>query len=324
MIRRRTFLAGMASAIVTPSAAAGQQGRVYRVGVILQGGPYSAAIDGLRQGLRESGLAEQKDFVLDVRNAKGDLRSIATAARALEQEKIDVVYSVATSVTLAVKEATKHVPIVFYVGSDPVTFGLVANFRKPGGRLTGIYSGFTELTAKRVELLREMLPKARRVVTFYDPANSSALESLKVAREATRRFDIELVERPVASVEELQAALRAVRSGEFDAYVAVSDAMVAGQQELIITTAAAKRLPTVLQEHESVAKGGLASYGVSYYAVGRLSAKHINRVLLGADPGSLPVERLDRLHYVINLKTAKALGMSIPQAVVLRADEVIE
>ena len=107
---RRTFLTGMAAAIVRPSAAAGQHGRLYRVGVILQGGPYSAAIDRLRQGLRELGLAEEKDFVLDVRNAKGDLRSIASAARLLEQGKIDVVYSVATSVTLAVKEATKQNP----------------------------------------------------------------------------------------------------------------------------------------------------------------------------------------------------------------------
>ena len=323
MIHRRTFVAGMAAVMVAPRSATGQ-GRQYRVAVIFQGGPYAAAIDGLRQGLRDFGLEEGKEFALDVRDLKGDLKWVAAVGRTLEHDGVDVIFAVATSVTLAVKQATKRVPIVFYVGSDPVAFELVATFAKPGGRLTGVYSGFTDLTAKRVELLKEMMPKMRRIVTFYDPANSSAQESVKVAREATGRLNLELLERPVASVQDLQAALRALRPGEADAYVAVSDAMVAGQRELIINTATTKRLPTMLQEHASVAQGGLASYGVSYYDVGRLAAKHIHRVVLGADPASLPVERLDKLHFVINLKTARALGLTIPPALLLRADQVIE
>jgi len=322
-MKRRAFVAGMAAVVVAPRTAIGQS-RQYRVAVIFQGGPYADAIDGLRQGLLDLGLEEGKTVILDVRDLKGDLKWVAAISRTLEQDGVDVIFAVATSVTLAVKQATKRVPIVFYVGSDPVAFELVANFAKPGGRLTGVYSGFTDLTAKRVELLKELMPKVRRIVTFYDPGNSSAQESVKVAREATRRLNLEFLERPVASVPELQAALRALRPGEADAYVAVSDAMVAGQQELIINIAATKRLPTMLQEHASVAKGGLASYGVSYYVVGRLAAKHIHRIVLGADPASLPVERLDKLHFVINLKTAKALGVAVPQSVVLRADEVIE
>jgi len=307
-----------------PLAVEAQQARVYRVGVVLQGGPYSPAVDGLRDGLRELGLEEGKQFVLHVRDAKGDLKSVEAGARSLEGEKVDLIYAVATSVTLAAKRATKNVPIVFYAGTDPVAVGLVESFRKPGGRLTGIHGQLTDLTAKRLQLLKEMIPRLRRVVTFYSPDNPAAQQSVKIARDGARQLKVELLERPVASVEELRAGLRALRPGEADAFFYVADAMVASQAELIIDTARAKRLPTMFSEKGSVAKGALASYGESYYALARLSAKQVHRILLGANPGDLPVEQLDRLLFFINLKTAKALGLTIPQSVLMRADEVIE
>ena len=307
-----------------PLAVAAQPARVYRVGVVLHGGPHSSAIDGLRDGLRELGLEEGKHFVLHVRDGKGDLKSVEAAARSLEGEKVDLIVAMTTSVTLATKRATKSVPIVFYAGTDPVSVGLVESFRKPGGRLTGIHGQFTALTAKRLELLKEMVPRLRRVVTFYSPDNPGAQQSVKIARDAARQLKLELVERPVASVEELRAGLRTLRPGEVDAFFYVVDAMVASQAELIIESARAKRLPTMFQERWSVAKGGLAAYGESYYTIGRLSAKHVQRVLLGADPGDLPVEQVDRLHFVINLTTAKALGLTIPQSLLTRVDEVIE
>ena len=307
-----------------PFAVGAQQARVYRIGVILQGGPYYAAIDGLRDGLRELGLEEGKQFLLHVRDTKGDLKSVETAARSLEEQKVDLIYALGTSVTLAAKRATKNVPIVFYAGTDPVAVGLVEGFRKPGGRLTGIHGQFSDLTAKRLELLKAMIPGLRRVVTFYSPDNPAARRSVTIARDAARQLKVELVERPVASVEELRAGLRALRPGEADALFYVSDAMVTSQVELIIDTARAKRLPTMFTDKASAAKGALASYGISYYTVGRLSAKHVQHVLLGADPGTLPVEQLDRPQLVINLKTAKVLGLTIPQSVLTRADEVIE
>jgi len=310
--------------VAVPIAAEAQQVRVYRMGVILQGGPYYAAIDGLRDGLRELGLEEGKQFVLHVRDTKGDLKSVEAAARSLEEQKVDLIYALGTSVTLAAKRATKSIPIVFYVGTDPVAVGLVESFRKPGGRLTGIHGQFSDLTAKRLELLKEMIPRLRRVVTFYSPDNPAARRSVTIARDAARQLKVELVERPVASVEEVRAGLRALRPGEADALFFGSDAMVNSQEELIIDTARAKRLPTMLPYTGDVAKGALASYGQSYYALGRLSAKHVQRVLLGANPGDLPVEQVDRLHFMINLKTAKALGLTIPQSVLARADEVIQ
>jgi putative ABC transport system substrate-binding protein len=307
-----------------PLAGEAQQAPVYRVGVVLQGGLYFSAVDGLRDGLRELGLEEGKQFVLHVRDSKGDLKSAEAAARSLEGEKVDLIFAVTTSVTLAVKRATKTIPIVFYAGTDPVSEGLVESFRKPGGRITGIAGQGTGLTAKRLELLKEMVPRLRRVVTFYSPDNPVAQQSVKIARHAARQLKVELVERPVASIEELRTGLRVLRPGEADAFFYVSDAMVASQAELIIESARAKRLATMFQERGAVAKGALAAYGESYYTIGRLSAKHVQRVLLGANPGDLPVEQVGRFHFVINLKTAKALGLTIPQSLLIRADEVIE
>jgi len=294
------------------------------VGVVLHGGPYSSAVDGLRDGLRELGLEEGKQFVLDVRIGRGDVQSVEAAARSLEAEKVDLIVAMTTSVTLAVKRATQRVPIVFYAGTDPVSAGLVESFRRPGGRLTGIHRQSTDLTAKRLEVLKEMIPGARRIVTFYKPDNPAAQQSVKIARDAARRLKLELIERPVGSVEELAIGLRAIRPGEVDAFFAVSDAMITSQTALVIATANTKKLPTMLQETGSVAEGALAAYGESYYALGRLSAKPVHRVLLGANPSDVPVEQVSKLHFVINLKTAKALGLTIPPSVLARADDVIQ
>jgi putative tryptophan/tyrosine transport system substrate-binding protein len=323
----RTATLALAIAFIlapVPLATGAQQPRVYRVGVLLQGGVYSQAVDGLREGLRELGLEEDKRLVLQIHDAKGNLKAVEAAARSLEEEKIDLIYAVTTSVALAAKRTTKNVPIVFYAGTDPVVVGLVESFRKPGGRLTGIHGQNTDLTAKRLEFLKEMIPGLRRVVTFYRADNPAAQESVKVARDATRRLKVVLMERLVASVEELREALRVLRPGEADAYIYVSDSMVGSQAELIIETARAKRLPTMFSYKTNVVMGALASVGDSYYGIGRLSAKSVQRVLLGADPGTLPVEQLDRPEFVINLKTAKTLGLTIPQSILMRADEVIQ
>jgi putative ABC transport system substrate-binding protein len=326
MIRRRAFVAGMAAVMAGPLGARAQQpARVYRVGVVMGGGPYLHAIDGLRDGLKDLGLEERRDFVLHVRDTRGDLKAVEAAAKSLEAEKVDVLYALATSVTLAAKRATSNVPIVFYAGSDPVAFGLVESFRRPGGRLTGIHGQFVaDLAPKRLQLLKEMLPHLRRVVTFYNPNNPAAQASVKLARAAARDLNVDLAERPVTSVEALQVALRALRPEEAEAFFYVADAMMQSQVRLIIDEARARKLPTMLADAASVSQGALAGYGVSYYAVGRASAKHVQRVLLGAAPSDLPVEQLNRVHFAINLKTARALNLTIPPSLLLRADQVIE
>lgn len=320
MNRRETILV-LAALGAFPVAAVGQPARVYRIGVIHHGGIYLSVIDGLRDGLKALRFNEEKQYILHLRDAKGDLKAVETLAKSLESEKVDLIFSVTTSATRAAKDATKNVRIVFYAGGDPVTAGLVEQFRRPGGRLTGIYGRFTDLTAKRIELLKEISPKARRFVTFFNPGNPG-LGGVLQAREAVQRLKLELIERPVTSVEELRAGLRALRTGEADAFAYMADPLVISQTDLIIETALRKKLLTMFADSSSVEKGGLASYGQSYFKIGQLAAKLVQSVLLGADPATMPVEQLDQIHFAINLRTAKALGLTISPAVMARVDEV--
>jgi putative ABC transport system substrate-binding protein len=311
--------------LVAVHLAQAQQAKVYRVGVIHEGGPFYAVVDGLKDGLRELGFEQGKHYLLEIRDLQGDWKAAEAEARSLERDKVDLIYSVPTSVTTAVKRATSEVPIVFAVGSDPVAAGLVESFARPGGRLTGVrYQQSAALAAKRLEILKATLPNLHRVVTFYDPSNATAMAAATSAREAARRLDIEIVERHVASVYELRQGLEALKAQEVDAYFYTSDAMVAGQAPFIIDTAMARKLPTMFAEPSLATQGALISYGVSYHEVGRLSAKYVQRVLTGTSPQNLPVESLSRVALAVNLETARLLGLTIPQAVRLRADEVIE
>ncbi|MBI4240473.1 MAG: ABC transporter substrate-binding protein [Candidatus Rokubacteria bacterium] len=315
------FLVALGAGAVVAEA---QQAKVYRVGVILQGGPYYAAIDGLREGLRELGSEEGKAFILDIRDAKGDLKAVEEAARGLAGDKVHLIYALAGSVTNAAKRATADIPIVFSVGSDPVTLGLVESIPRPGGRLTGVHFQLTDLTGKRLEILKEIVPRVSRVVTFYDPSNRGAKEAAMLGREAARQLGIQFVERHVASVDELQLGLRALKAGEVDAYFFTSDAMVASQAQLIIDTAKAKKLPTMFHEQSLVERGGLASYGLSFREIGRMSAKYVHRILAGVQPRDLPVERVHKLELALNLRTARELGLAVPQEMLMRADKLIQ
>ena len=311
------------SLFVFDHAAAAQPTKPYRIGVILPGGPLHEAIDGLRDGFRGLGLEEGKQIVLTIRDTKGDSKEAEAAAKSFEREKVSLIYTLTTSVTTAAKGATASIPIVFGVGSDPVAGGIIDSFAKPGGRLTGVHYLLTDLTAKRLEILKEILPKLSRVVTFYNPGNRVATEAAKSGREEAMRLGIKFVERHVPSVEELRKALQALKTGEADAYFYTSDAMVTSQAQLIIDTAKAKKLATMFHEQSLVTKGALASYGQNFDEVGRASAKYVQRVLNGAHPRDLRVETIENIELAINLQTAKQLGLTIPPQVLARAKKVI-
>lgn len=323
VVGRRRFVIAAGLLLAAAHALGAQEARVHQVGVVVLGGRYLETIDGLRHGLKHLGLEEGRQFVLHVRDLNGNRDLVESAARDLERENVDIIYSVTTSVTIAVKRATKNVPVVFYAGSDPVRFGLVQSLGNPGGRLTGIHSRITSLMAKRLQLLKEMIPSIQRVAYFYDLRNPLAQEVTRAQRDAARRLNILLVERPVNSVEALRASLDSLKPEEADA-LAYVDSLVVSQTKMVIDAARGKRLATIVPDSASVGKGALVSYGVSYYEAGRLAAKPVQRILDGANPSDLPVEQIDRLDLSINLKTAKALGLTIPQSVLLRADRVIE
>jgi putative tryptophan/tyrosine transport system substrate-binding protein len=302
-----------------------QAAKVYRVGVIHEGGPsYNAMVDGLKDGLGELGLTEGKQYILDIRDVKGDPKAVEAAARSLEHEKVDLIYVLGTSVSTAVKRATTAVPIVFAVGTDPVTARLIESFARPGGRSTGVYYSVVELTAKRLEILKAILPDLHRVVTFYNPGNEFSAKSAKAAREEGRQLNIEIIERPVLTIEELGSSMNALKAKDADAYFYIPDAMVLSQAQRIIDVARAKKMPTMFGDSRLVKEGALVAYGVSYYEVGRLSAKYVQRILTGTSPQDLPAESLSKVGLAVNLKTARELGITIPQSVLLRADDVIQ
>ena len=197
--------------VMVGSVAQAQQVKVYRVGVVTAGGAWYEVIDGLRIGLRQLGLEEGKQFALAIRDTKGDAKAAEEAARKFEQEKVNLIYTTASSVTIAARRATADIPIVFCGGADPVELGLVESFARPGGRLTGVFYRDTDLSAKRLEILKEIIPKLRRTVTFYNPRNPVASESARMVRETAGKMGIQLVERHVASVEELRAVCNRLR-----------------------------------------------------------------------------------------------------------------
>jgi putative ABC transport system substrate-binding protein len=301
-----------------------QQPKASRIGVLVQGAPWYEAVEGLRAGLKELGLEEGKQFVLDVRDSKGDLKAVEEAARNLEREKAILIYAVASSVVDTTKKATSEIPVIFNIGSDPVAAGLVDSFAKPGGRLTGIHFPVRDLTGKRLEIFKELVPKLRTVLTVYNPANKVSKDSAEMAREESKRLGVKLVERHVSSADELRTVLHRLKTGEADAFFYTPDSMVGSHSQLIIDTAKAKKLATMFQEQALVSRGALASYGQNYHGLGRLSAKYVEKILAGAQPRDLRIETIDEVELVVNLATAKHLGITIPPEVLARAHKVIK
>ena len=300
-----------------------QQPKPYRVGVIQAAGPFGAVVEGMRDGLKELGYEDGKQVRLEIRDTKGDLNAVKEAAQTFERDKVNLIYVVGTSAAVAVKESTSDTPIVFAVAGDPTSNGLIQSFAKPGGRLTGVYYLTVDLTPKRLEVLKEILPKLRRVLAFYNPKNPISIEAAKLGRDAAQQMNIQFIERQVTSVDELRSVLQKLKPGETDAYFYVSDAMIMDNVQTIIQTTLEKKLPTMFTEQSLVAAGGLASYGQNFREVGRMSAKYVQKVLTGTRPQDLRVETADKFEMAINLKTAKQIGLTIPPALLARADKVI-
>src|SRR4051794_2255934 len=323
MRRRPLFALALLWLAITPTLGAAQA--LKRIGVLLQGGPYYyAAIEGLRDGLKGSGLEEGRDINLIVRDTNGDLSAVEAAASGLERDGVDLIVTLATSVTLASKRATSDVPIVFTVGSDPVLSGLVESISRPGGRATGLYGIVSDLTAKRMELLRELIPSARRVLTFYNPGNPAATRDAQSAREAARSLEINLIEHHVTTVQELREQVLAMTATDADAYFYVADAMVLSQDTVILERTNALRMPAMATYVDPVTRGALAGYGTNYRELGRRTAAYVNRVLAGTAPSDLPIEAINLPTLAINRRTATFLGLTISPSLLARADEVIE
>jgi ABC-type uncharacterized transport system substrate-binding protein len=328
MDRRRFLVTSLVSVIAAPLAAEGQQaGRVYRLGVLRQTvpeppNPRSTMIS-LTTGLRELGYVEGQNLAIEHRFAGGRIERLPELARELVQLKMDVIVAVAPNAIRAARDATTTIPIVMYGGADPIAAGIVASLARPGGNLTGVLiaPGHT-LVGKKLELLQEVVPRAVRI-GFLSPDNSGAQGQVPEAQKAAASLNLKLVVAEVQDGNYDRAFNTMVAERPSALFVANSPTFMRDRKR-IIDLVAKHRLPAIYEWAEQVEDGGLMSYGSSQTWVSRGVAAYVDRIFKGAKPSDLPIEQPTRFELVINLKTARALGLTIPQSLLLRADQVIE
>jgi len=321
------FIVALALGILTaPLAADAQQaGKAYRLGLLgfSSESSYAEWVRPLRQGLRELGYEEGKNFVFEARYADGKADRLSILAAELVRLKVDIIIPMGTGPSQAAKQATKTIPIVMAGGSDPLGSGLVSNLARPGGNITGATSANVELTGKRLELLRDIKPGVSHVAVLGLANYPSTPLSLKDAEECGQALKLQLQVLMVQGRAELDDAFAAATKGRAGSLLILGGPM-RDYYEVIADLALKNRLPAIAPYRYFPDRGGLISHGVSMAEPYRRAATHVDKILKGANPGDLPVEQPVRYETVINLKTAKALGLTIPPSVIMRADEVIE
>jgi putative tryptophan/tyrosine transport system substrate-binding protein len=310
--------------LAAPLAAEAQAGKVYRVGMLERTSPATNAanLEGFRQGLRALGYTEGKNLVIEYRSAEGRDERFPELAAALIRLKVDVILARGTPAVEAAKNASVTVPVIITGVGDPVAQGIVASLARPGGNVTGLSPVTTETYPKRVELLKELIPKATRIAALFNMGNPAIPPQWKEVETAVRSLGLEPLLLDVRTPEDLGPAFESAIRRRSHALVVGLDTLTLANQRLIVDLAAKHRLPAIYASREYV--GGVLAYGVNYADIYRRAAGFVDKILKGAKPADLPVEQPTKVELVINLKTAKALGLTIPQSLLLRADQVIE
>jgi len=327
-VDRRAFIGTVAgSLLAAPLAARAQPKAMPVIGVLSTGSPsasWGPIMDAFRQGLSEAGYVEGQNVAIEYRWAEGHYDRLPALAADLVGRKVDLIMANSPPSALAAKNATSTIPIVFRGGPDPVRDGLVASLARPGGNLTGVITTATELTAKRLELLSELVPRARVIALLVNP-NSTAERVIRDVQEAARTKGLQLHVLKARSESEIDTAFASLVQLHAGALVVGADPFLSGQREQLVALASRRAVPSIYAWREFAASGGLISYGPSLTsAFHLLGAYYADKVLKGANPADLPVQQATKVELVINLNTAQALGLAIPPALLARADEVIE
>jgi putative tryptophan/tyrosine transport system substrate-binding protein len=322
MDRRRLLTLALGGLAAPLGAEAQQSGKVYRIGFLRQGQPPKPWVEALQQGLRDLGYAEGRNLVWEFRSTDGSLDQLPRFAEELVRLKVDVIVASASSAAIAAKGATSSVPIVFAGVYHPQEVGLVPNLARPGGNITGVALNAAEMTGKRLQLLTELVPTLKRVAMLSHPAHPTNAVQLEGATAAARALGVQLVEVPVQRGDDVASALKALRS--IDGLLHSDTPLFTTHRARVVEAVARTRLPAIYAHSGYVDVGALMSYGVDVADVYRRAAPYVDKILKGAKPGELPVEQPTKFELVINLKTAKALGLTIPQSLILRADQVIQ
>jgi ABC-type uncharacterized transport system substrate-binding protein len=323
---RRRFVMGLGLLLALPVAAHAQPvGKLPRVGYLFYGSPGpSREIDAFRQGLRELGYIEGQSIAVEYRFASGQVERYPELAAELVRLKVDVIVAPATPQALAAKQATSSIPIVFVLVADAVGAGLITNFARPGANITGLTSSSAELGGKRLELLKQMVPKASRVAVLYNPTDRSNVLVLKQLQESVPTLGLILQPLEVREPREFEGAFVAMTRERAHAMFGTPGALTFEHRKVLVDLAAKHRIPAMWGHRSFVDAGGLMSYAVNLYDQNRQAAVFVDKILKGAKPVDLPVEQPTRFELVINLRPAKALGLTIPPSLLVRADQVIE
>ncbi|HEX2225856.1 MAG TPA: ABC transporter substrate-binding protein [Candidatus Binatia bacterium] len=282
--------------------------------------PWHSSTEGFRDGLKEFGYVEGKNVMFDARAAQGDLTRLPKLAAELVQQKPDLLFCVSDACSTDIRQ----VPIVFTQVSDPVRLALVESIARPGGNITGIANLRAELTAKRLELFKEAVPSLRRVLVTYDPGKTEEREALTSAKREAIRYKLSLIENSIAAPLEIEPALAKLNEGGQDGILIVQSGTNLNIPGRSLQVATSRKIPTMYPASFWSHFGALTSYGADQYAQGRQAARLAYKILTGTHPRELPVELPDRIEFIVNIKTAKRLGLEIPGAVLFRADRVIK
>jgi putative ABC transport system substrate-binding protein len=279
--------------------------------------------EAFRQGLRDLGYVEGKNIVIEWRSAEGKFDRLPGLAAELVRLKVDVIVTSASTQTPVAKEATSTIPIVMAQDGDPVGSGFVASLARPGGNITGLSTLSPELSGKRLELLKEIVPRLARVAVLGSSNNPGNTQSLKEVELAAAAFGVQLQYLDVLDPKDIETAFRAATKGRADSVLVLGGPVLFSQRKQLIALAVKSRLPTIYARPEFVEDGGLMTYGPSLYDLHRRAATYVDKILKGAKPADLPVEQPKKFEFIINLKAAKQIGLTIPPNVLVRADRVI-
>jgi len=328
MVSRRVFIGTLAGGLVAAPLAAGAQEsrRVWRIGFLglPAASSTTARVDAFRRGLRELGYAEGRNLTIEFRWADGHADRLPALAAELVKLKVDMIVTQGTEATVAAHRATTTIPIVFAVASDPIGSGVVRSLARPGGNVTGFTDIASEVAGKRLELLREAAPGVRRIAVLWNPANASSGPQMKGSETAGRTLGLSLRSIEVRDANQLDSAFATAIQDRAGAVMALADAALLGRRDQIAQLAAKNRLACIAWTAEFAKSGCLMSYGPDIVEMHQRAATYVDKILKGAKPADLPVEQPTKFELVINLKTAKALGLTIPQSLLGRADQVIE
>jgi putative ABC transport system substrate-binding protein len=324
-MKRREFIAALGSAAVAwPHAARAQQARqLSRIGILSSASAVSPIEAAVLQGLREFGYTEGQNLIVEYKGSGGKPGRLAGLAAELTAAKVDVIFAGGSEATQAAQRETKIIPIVM-TSTNPVALGFVSSLARPGGNITGLSLLGPEASGKRLELLRELIPGIGKVAVFWNPHDPGAQYSLKETQAAAEKLAIGLQILETRDVDAFDTAYLAAASAAAEAVILLPAPLMTRNAARIADRALKSRLPTMYYAADSVKAGALLSYGPSLIAIYRRAAYFIDRILKGASPADLPVEQPTKFELVINLKTAKALGITVPPALLARADEVIE